>query len=159
MTESTRPPQEPKLSVISFLMLRKRWEKRPKPQPVFESEAERKLAVIISTMLRSGILFSASLVLLGGILYLSRYGAFTPYYQVFTGEPTPLRSWRGTLSWALTFHGRGIIQLGLLVLLATPVTRVATALVGFYLVGDRMYVVVASIVLATLIFSFVGIPG
>ncbi len=53
-------------------------------------------------------------------------------------------------------NGRGIIQLGLLFLIATPVARVIFSIWGFADERDRMYVVFTVIVLAILIFSLVG---
>ena len=50
----------------------------------------------------------------------------------------------------------GIVQLGLLLLIATPVVRVGLALVGFGLERDRTYVTVTAIVLAILIVSLIG---
>jgi uncharacterized membrane protein len=47
-----------------------------------------------------------------------------------------------------------IIQLGILLLIATPVARVAFALVAFAIERDRLYVAVSLIVLAVLLFSF-----
>jgi uncharacterized membrane protein len=49
-----------------------------------------------------------------------------------------------------------IIQLGLLFLIATPVARVAFSIFGFAEEHDRMYVVVASIVLLGLAYSLMG---
>ena len=49
-----------------------------------------------------------------------------------------------------------VVQLGLVLLIATPVARVAMSLVAFILQRDRVYVVVTSIVLALLIFSLSG---
>jgi uncharacterized membrane protein len=51
----------------------------------------------------------------------------------------------------------GFAQLGLLVLLATPVVRVIAALVGFARERDRLYVAVSAIVLAILIASFAAV--
>ena len=53
-------------------------------------------------------------------------------------------------------EARGIIQLGLLLLIATPVARVAVSIFGFAEGHDRMYVVVASIVLLILAYSLIG---
>jgi uncharacterized membrane protein len=57
---------------------------------------------------------------------------------------------------AFSFQGRGIIQLGLLLLIATPVARVALSIVGFAAERDRMYVSFALIVLAILFYSLFG---
>jgi uncharacterized membrane protein len=49
-----------------------------------------------------------------------------------------------------------LIQLGLLLLIATPIARVAFSMVGFALERDRMYVVFTLIVLAVLLYSLLG---
>ena len=54
---------------------------------------------------------------------------------------------------AFHLHSRGVIQLGLLLLIATPVARVVFAVIGFHLERDRMYTIVSLIVLAVLVFS------
>ena len=48
---------------------------------------------------------------------------------------------------------QAIAQLGLLVLVATPIIRVATSLVAFALERDRLYVLLTTIVLAILLAS------
>jgi uncharacterized membrane protein len=53
-------------------------------------------------------------------------------------------------------HGRGWIQLGLLLLIATPIARVAFSIVGFSIERDRLYVVFTVIVLAILLYSLLG---
>ncbi len=77
---------------------------------------------------------------------------------VFRGEPSDLRSVGSILRDALALRGRGIIQLGLLVLIATPVARVGFSIFGFAEEHDRMYVVVGSIVLLVLAYSLIGFP-
>jgi uncharacterized membrane protein len=60
----------------------------------------------------------------------------------------------------LALRAEAIIQLGLVLLIATPVARVAMSLVAFILQRDRVYIVVTTIVLGLLIFSLTGgIPG
>ena len=51
---------------------------------------------------------------------------------------------------AVALHSEGIIQFGLLLLILTPVARVAMAIVGFSLERDRLYTVVSLIVLLIL---------
>ena len=48
------------------------------------------------------------------------------------------------------------MQLGLLLLVATPMARVVAALVGFVRQRDLVYVVVSSLVLATLLYSLLA---
>ena len=56
----------------------------------------------------------------------------------------------------LAFRGRGLIQFGLLLLIATPVARVAFSVAAFAIQRDRLYVVVTLIVLAILTYSLAG---
>jgi uncharacterized membrane protein len=111
---------------------------------------------IISILLRSGVLISALVVLVGGIFYLIRYGAALPEYGVFRGEPADLHSLSGIVKGALSFHTRGLIQFGLLLLVATPVARVGFSILAFALQRDRTYVIVTLIVLTILLYSLAG---
>ena len=120
------------------------------------SWTDEKTEYIIGNLLRAGVTLAAIVVLAGGILYLVRYGHSPADYRVFRGEPTDLRHVSGIVRDALALHSRGIIQLGLLLLIATPVARVAFAVFAFAAEGDKMYVVVSLIVLAILMFSLIG---
>jgi uncharacterized membrane protein len=111
--------------------------------------------VVIGILLRSGVVLSALIVLFGAVIYLVRHGHAPTEYRVFRGEPSDLRV-RGILRDAIALQGRGIIQLGLLFLIATPVARVAFSIFGFAEEHDRMYVVVASILLLVLAYSLIG---
>lgn len=122
------------------------------------SWTDERLARWIGNLLRLGVGTAAAVVLLGGVLYLARHGAETPSYRVFHGEPSQFRTVGGILGAAVQLGGRGIIQLGLLLLIATPIARVAFAAVGFAMERDRTYVVVSLIVLVTLLFSLAGGP-
>jgi uncharacterized membrane protein len=117
---------------------------------------DRRMDLVIGNLLRSGVVLSALIVLFGAVIYLVRHGHSPTEYRVFRGEPSDLRSVRGILRDALALRGRGIIQLGLLFLIATPVARVAFSIFGFAEEHDRMYVVVASIVLLVLAYSLIG---
>jgi uncharacterized membrane protein len=77
-------------------------------------------------------------------------------FRVFRGEPADLREIRGIISETVALHGRGIIQLGLLLLIATPVARVAFSIFGFAQERDRMYVVFTLIVFSILLWSLLG---
>ena len=120
------------------------------------SWTDRRMDVVIGNLLRYGVLLSALVVLFGGVLYLARHGHSPTDYRVFRGEPSELRNVGGIVRDAFEFSGRGVIQLGLLLLIATPVARVAFSIFGFAAEHDRMYVVVASIVLLVLAYSLIG---
>jgi uncharacterized membrane protein len=115
--------------------------------------------VTIAIILRAGVIVSAVTVLVGGVFYLSRYGFPLPDYRVFLEEPADLRSISGIISDALALRPRGIIQFGLLLLIPTPIVRVAFAVAAFALQRDRVYVMVTLIVLGVLLYSLLGGGG
>jgi uncharacterized membrane protein len=88
-------------------------------------------------------------------LYLTHHGSSSPNYRVFHAEPADLRSLSGIVTDALSLQSRGIMQLGLL-LIATPVARVAFSVFAFAQQRDRTYVIVTLSVLAVLLYSLVG---
>jgi uncharacterized membrane protein len=110
----------------------------------------------LGILLRTGVLISAVVVLGGGILYLIHAGFGRPNYRVFHGEPADLRSVPGILKDAFSLRPTGLIQLGLLLLIATPITRVAFSVLAFAQQRDPTYVIVTLIVFTLLIYSLVG---
>ncbi len=115
--------------------------------------AERWMQTIISYLLRGGVTLSATLVLAGGIIYLVRHGLEAPDYRTFRGEPAELCCLSGIAADVLSLRGRGLIGLGLLVLIATPVARVAFSVFSFLRLRDFKYVFITLIVLALLLYG------
>lgn len=126
--------------------------------PKQQAWTDHRIENILGNLLRGGVGVAAFVVLCGGVVYLARHGHTPADYRVFRGEPSELRSVPGIVRDALEFTGRGIIQLGLLFLIATPVARVILSIWGFAAERDRMYVIFTVIVLAILLFSLVGSP-
>jgi len=124
--------------------------------PVPASWSDEKVETIMGNLLRAGVVLAAAVVLAGGLIYLLLHGAAQPGYHVFRGEPADLRSIRGIVAEAVTLRGRGIIQLGLLLLIATPIARVAFSVYAFARQGDRIYIVVTLIVLTLLLYGLAG---
>jgi uncharacterized membrane protein len=116
--------------------------------------SDQRLDVFVGNLLRTGVLTAAAAVLVGGIVYLARHEFSVPHYEEF--KPSSLSSLGGIIRGVLSGSGRGLIQLGLLLLIATPVARVVLLLVGFALQRDRLYVLVSLIVLLFLLFSLFG---
>ena len=115
--------------------------------------SDQRVEEIIGDLLRAGVIIAASVALLGGIVYLARHGAEKPSYRVFTGEPADLCGVSGIIADARAMSGRGIIQLGLLLLVATPVARVIFSVAAFAFQRDWTYVVITLVVLVTLGYS------
>jgi|SRR5580693_1728470 uncharacterized membrane protein len=118
--------------------------------------SDRRLEAIIGNLLRAGVVLAATTTSIGGVIYLAHSGESLAHYRLFHGEPADLRQVRGVLSDASSGGGLAIMQLGLLLLIATPVARVAFSLAAFAVQRDRLYVVVTLTVLAVLTFSMAG---
>jgi len=114
---------------------------------------DRRVEDVIGNLLRAGVLLSALVVWSGAVIYLIRHRHDPADYRVFHGEPTDLRHIHGILHDSIALHGRGIIQLGLLLLIATPIARVAFSVFGFAEERDWMYVGFTLIVLLILLYS------
>ena len=119
-------------------------------------KTDQRIDEIMGKLLRTGVILSAIFVLAGGALYLIRHPAPVTDYHVFQGEPTELRTVTGIFHEALALRGRGLIQLGLLLLIATPIARVAFSLLAFLYERDWTYVLVTLIVLGLLFYSLFG---
>src|SRR5215468_11280820 len=117
--------------------------------------SEEKAEETMSNLLRFGVLLSAAFVLIGGVFYLLRYGGMRPNYEIFRGEPQELRSAPSTIAFALQGHRRGIIQAGLLLLIATPIARVVFSVYVFFREKDRLYVAITLLVLVVLLYSLI----
>ena len=125
-----------------------------KPSPA--AWTDQRVESVVANLLRAGVILAAAIVTLGGIIFLVRHGRSVPGYAVFRGEPFELRTVSGIVQGVFGFRGRNIIQLGLLILIATPVARVAFSVIAFALERDRLYVGITLIVLAVLLFSLAG---
>jgi uncharacterized membrane protein len=99
---------------------------------------------------------AAVMAIIGGVPYLWTYWHALPNYRLFHGVPVGLNTIHGILAGALALDSRAIIQLGLLLLIATPIARVALSLFAFAKQRDSTYVVITAIVLGILLWSFSG---
>lgn len=110
----------------------------------------------MGNLLRVGVGISALLIVIGATIYLLHHRSEMADYRVFHQTAPELRQIRGILRSATALQGRGIIQLGLVLLIATPVARVAFSIFGFLEEHDMMYAVFTAIVLVILLFSLNG---
>jgi uncharacterized membrane protein len=117
---------------------------------------DQRLEVIISVLLRTGVIVAAVVVLLGGICFLVKHGAEQPEYHVFHATQASYRSAGGIIHALNPSECQAVIQFGLLLLILTPMARVAFSLAGFALERDGTYVVLTFVVLAILLYSLLG---
>ena len=117
---------------------------------------DQRIEIVLAQLLRIGVLTSALVVLAGAVLYFVNHARDHADYHTFRGEPEQLRSVHGVLRTAMAGETAGILQLGLLLLIATPIARVVFSVFAFALEGDRMYVAFTLMVLAVLLYSLFG---
>jgi uncharacterized membrane protein len=125
---------------------------------VSDERAEQRIEVMLGNLLRYGVLLAAAVTAVGGVVYLYRHGDERADYARFDGAATEkLRSPRGIVEESLRGRGRALVQLGVLLLIATPVARVAFSALAFARQRDYTYVALTLFVLAVLLCSlFVG---
>jgi uncharacterized membrane protein len=116
---------------------------------------DRRLESIIGQLLRAGVVLAAAIVLTGGVLYLVGHHADSTNYHTFVAGALDTRSLHGIVQSTAQGNSEALMQVGLLLLILTPIARVAVALVGFFLERDRLYTTVSLIVLLILAFSLV----
>lgn len=114
---------------------------------------DQKMEMMMGQLLRIGVLLAAVVVFIGGLLYLKEMHGPRPDYSIFHAESSNLRSPAGIIRQVPTGNSNAIIQLGLLLLIATPIARVVFAAFGFFAEKDWLYVAVSILVLAVLMYS------
>jgi uncharacterized membrane protein len=110
----------------------------------------------IGVLLRVGVTLAAVVVFVGGMIYLVKFGGTQQDYKTFLGEPAEFSRVLAILHNAVTGNGRDLIQLGLLLLIVTPIARVAVSVLVFLAEKDWLYVAFTIIVLAVLIYGLAG---
>ena len=113
---------------------------------------DERVEAIMGNLLRAGVMLAAAVVFVGGVVYLIHHGTETPNYAQFHRDEGTA-DFRHIARGVADFRGRQFIQLGILILLATPVARVAFSVAAFAIQRDWFYVLVTLIVLAALLYS------
>ncbi len=114
-----------------------------------DDELERE----VGRWLLVGVLIAGGVVLFGGVAYLARHGGLPRMPGTFAGEPVELRSLRGIAQGVAALDSRALIQLGVVLLIGTPIARVALTLGAFARQRDRLYTGITALVLGLLLFS------
>jgi uncharacterized membrane protein len=127
------------------------------PQP--EDPQVRRAELIISGVLRTGVSASILLIVAGTALTFAHHRQYVSSPAELArltrpGSAVP-QSLAEVLSGAAELRGQSIVAAGLLLLILTPVVRVATSILAFVAQRDRRYVLITSAVLLLLLLSFV----
>lgn len=117
---------------------------------------DRDLQSFIGNLLRIGVLVAMSIVLIGIVLYMFQYGHETVHYSVFKSDNVFVLS--DFLQELRRGNSAAIMELGVIVLIVIPIARVLFTMVGFWLEKDKMYTLIAFIVLCIIAYSlFFGV--
>lgn len=118
---------------------------------------DKQLQRLIGLTLRSGVLTAIVIGVLGGMMFIRSHYSDAVSFHTFHGEHSLFASPSKTVQEALhpdahTTENRGlaVAQIGIICLLLTPIIRVALSIVGFAMERDGIYVLITTIVLATL---------
>ncbi len=122
-------------------------------EPALQKKDEHTMEMIISKVLLFGVILATVVVVLGGALLLIQHGALRVDLERFHGEPISLSTVSGIIATAFAGRPKAIIQLGLLLLVATPITRVALSVLLFWKKKDYLYVGITAVVLLILILA------
>jgi uncharacterized membrane protein len=120
---------------------------------------DQHLQKVVSMTLRSGVTTASVVSAIGGLLFLIANGRQTVDFHTFAGTNSPFTS-LASITHALfgsdaAASKLAIVQVGVLILLLTPVLRVALSIVGFAMEKDHTYVLITAIVLMTLMCSII----
>ncbi|MHB8262769.1 MAG: DUF1634 domain-containing protein [Acidimicrobiales bacterium] len=122
-----------------------------------QDEKVRKVETIISVVLRTGVVVSVIVVAVGLAISFSHHPEYLSNFS-YKGLTNVHYSFPDTFS--TLFHslsigqGRGVVVLGLALLILTPVMRVAVSIFAFVYEEDPIMVAVTSFVLLMLVSSF-----
>ncbi|BEV03894.1 MULTISPECIES: DUF1634 domain-containing protein [Chryseobacterium] len=108
----------------------------------------------VGNLLRLGVILSVATSLIGFIkLFTEGFKMPKKYTSLDMGESSE-KVWGHFWNSLCKGEGMAIIQLGILLLVFTPLMRIIFALIGYLKEKDYIYVVISSIVLAIMAISF-----
>lgn len=121
-------------------------------------ERTRKVELLISNLLRIGVVASLFVIVFGTALSFVHHPEYLRSKQELARltrpgaafPQTPRQVWAGLRA----MEGRAFVVLGLLLLVATPVMRVAVSVFAFVYERDAAFVIITAVVLTLLVVSF-----
>jgi uncharacterized membrane protein len=119
---------------------------------------DRSMEDFLGTLLRIGVTLAGLVVAIGACIYMARHATEPADYGHFEGTPPEYLDFWAIVTGVLNGRGRALIQMGLLILVATPVARVFFSLILFAKERDWRYVAITSVVFAMLLVS-IFVPG
>ena len=129
------------------------------PLPADRDAHMRRLEMLISRLLRVGVIASVALIVTGTVVTFFQHPDYLDSSAVLDSAVGPGATFPHELA-ALRdsirqMRGEAIVTVGLLVLVATPVLRVAVSVIAFVQQRDRTYALITFAVLCLLFLSLV----
>jgi uncharacterized membrane protein len=132
----------------------------PSGGPTLDAGARRwtdhEVDLVIGRLLQIGVAIAAAVVLAGSVMLLWHHGHDVVSRSVFRGAVGPLTSVGGIAHAAMAGDALAVIQVGLVLLIATPIARVALTLAAFAVQKDWVYTGLTGLVLAILLIGLLG---
>jgi uncharacterized membrane protein len=117
--------------------------------------SDQDVARLLGRLLQVGVALSGAVTIIGAVLLLFQHGSERPDFASFTGQPAYLTSLTGIMRGVVQLRSESIVQLGIALLIATPVVRVAVTLFAFSRQRDRTYVIITALVLSLLLYGLI----
>jgi uncharacterized membrane protein len=133
--------------------------------PAKESKSESTIEllggveILISWLLRVGVTASLSFVVIGLLFMFIHHPSYVVSVKdlqrlINPGAAFP-HTLRAVVDGLIAGRGQAVVAVGLLMLILTPIIRVALSIIAFAMQRDRIFVLITSMVLTILIFSFI----
>jgi uncharacterized membrane protein len=123
------------------------------------SEHKRDIELLISNLLRGGVIISLIFVLVGTFISFIHHPNYLTSPSALALLTGPGGTFPRTLpdleSGFLNLRGQTIVTIGLIILVATPVMRVAISIFAFIYQGNKIFTLITILVLCLLLMSFI----
>ncbi len=110
----------------------------------------------VSRILRAGVFAALTAAFVGGVIHFVSRPAEQVSFATFSGVEASLTAPGAILAQAARADGLALMQLAVLILIATPIIRVLASLITFALLRERFFVVVTLLVLGMLTLGLSG---
>lgn len=122
-----------------------------------QAERQRNLDVALGRVLRAGLVVSLAITAVGLATVFAHHPEYlssrNPSAEVVSQQEAP-HTFAGVFRGLASLKGESIIAVGLLLLIVTPVLRVAVSAVWFFLERDRVFGFMTLLVLTVMLISF-----
>ena len=122
----------------------------------YSNSNDDKLELLLSNLLKIGVIISGIITFIGAILFLFQHGLEIPNYHDFKPHPFHLSDLNNFFSNIISFQPESIMKLGILMLIATPVLRVFLSLLAYSVQKDYMYILFSLLVLMVMVYGFLS---